>query len=55
MFKIRVKAKDCDGAESGVATFDVLILKNKASTNNWFINIIQRLIDAFPILKQLLI
>ena len=54
MFKITVKAKDIDGAESETATFDVLILKSKATIDPVLIQFIQNLMIRFPILGKLL-
>ena len=54
-FTIRVKAKDCDGAESDYATLDVTIRKSRAANNNLFIQFLQQFINSFPILRQLLL
>lgn len=49
---IRAKAKDSNGAESDWATLEVSMPKNKAS--NPFILFLERLIERFPILEQIL-
>jgi len=49
---IRAKAKDSNGAESDWATLEVSMPKNKAT--NPFLLFLERLMERFPILEQIL-
>ena len=51
-YAIKAKAKDSNGAESDWVTLEVSIPKNKAI--NSFILFLERLIERFPILQQIL-
>lgn len=56
-FTIMIKAKDTLGEESDWGSFDIEIIgkgKNKPLTNPLFLQLFDRLIDQFPLLRQLL-
>jgi len=52
-FTIQVKVRDQFGVESGVATLEVTIPRNRATYEFLFLRIIERFPNAFPILRQL--
>jgi len=52
IYCLRVKAKDNNGLESGWGTLEVTMPKNKAI--NPFILFLEKLIERFPILEQIL-
>ena len=54
-FKIISKAKDICDKEGQQNQFTLLVLKNKALTHSLFIRLLEKLMDHFPILEQLLI
>ncbi len=53
-FKIQAKAKDVFGAESDWGEFEVKIPRNRATYNLLFLQLLERFIDNFPIMRYLL-
>ena len=51
-YTIRAKEKDTLGEESDWATFEISMSKNKVYINSFLFQLMQRLLERFPMLKQ---
>jgi len=53
-YTINARAKDIYGTKSDWGTFKISISKNKVYINSFFFQLMQRLLERFPMLKQIL-
>jgi len=53
-YTIKARAKDICGDKSDWGTFEISMSKNKVYINSFFFQLMQRLLERFPMLKQIL-